>query len=90
LSQTKTKRLLIKAVKAWCEEDPHRSYVSYTNGRSGHDIVRVTVWDIPLKVSVDCTPKGGPEKAVKKCLSTLNTKSRLKIQAIIEGKGKIY
>lgn len=90
MAQTKTQRTIIKAVKAWCEADPHREFVKLERSNKSHDIIRVIVWDIPIKVTVDCTPKGGPDKAAKKCISNLNTASRRKIQAIIEGRGKIY
>lgn len=81
---------MIKAVKAWCDEDIHREFISYDNGKHGHDIIRVSVWGIKIKVAVDCTPKNGPQAAVKRCISLLNKKSKLKIQAIVEGRGKIY
>ena len=92
MTQTKTKRAIVSAVRAWCEEDPdNRIFLEYVErGRSKHDLIRVKVYGIDIKTVVDGTPRGGAETAAKKAVNSLNKKARRKIQAIIEGRGKIY
>jgi len=92
MSRSKNKRAIEAAVRAWCAEDPdNRVYLEYVErGRSKHDIVRVKVYGIDIKTTVDGTPRGGVETAAKKAVNGLNKAARRKIQAIIEGRGKIY
>ena len=92
MPQSKTKRAIEAAVRKWCEEDPaNRVYLEYVErGRSKHDLIRVKVYGIDIKTTVDGTSRGGSSAAAKKAISSLNKDARRKLQAIIEDRGKIY
>ena len=82
---TKSKRLVIKAVKKWCRENDYE-FVRYEDGSHKHDKVHVRVWGINVSVTVACTPSNGAQSAAKRCVNTLNTKVVRLRQKIVEGR----
>ena len=82
---TKTKREVIKKVKAWCEKNDH-TFVSYDHGSCGHDKITVDVWGVEVSTNVACTPASGPVAAGKNAVKSLAKKKRQLIQRIVDGK----
>ena len=85
MSDRKTKREIIKSVKAFCKKNSYE-WIKYEHGKCGHDKVYIRVWGIVVNVNVSCTPSGGAQAGARRSVNSLKTKIKRLQQKIIEGK----
>lgn len=85
MSQTKTKRLIEKAVKQFCSDNNYE-YIKYAHGKCRHDKIFINVWGIVVSCNVSCTPSGGAQHGATRAVNRLQTKIVRLRQNIIEGK----
>lgn len=85
MSQQKSKRLVVKAVKKFCKQNNYE-WLRYEHGKCAHDKIYIKVWGIVVSVSVSGTPSNGAQAAAKRSVHSLKTKITRLQQRIIEGK----
>ena len=84
MSQQKSKRLVVEAVKKFCKENDYE-WLKYEHGKCAHDKVYIKVWGIVVNVGVSGTPSNGAQAAAKRAVHGLKTKIIRLQQQIIEG-----